>query len=131
MILPRYEPRRRAEESLNVKEYLSQIQTFAAKAAENQGKISDEKLFETAESVATEIYGDTQPFARDLAAYARANRDMDIGENELKAMVRDYRFRYGQSVAEYSFPQTAPFGVLFAFDFSTTFILHFGVKNVV
>ena len=25
----------------------------------------------------------------------------------------------------------APFGVLFACDFSTTFILHFGVKNVV
>ena len=86
----------------DIQTLLSQIQTFAAKAAENQGKISDEELFETAESVATEIYGDTQPFARDLAAYARDNRDMDIGENELKAMVRDYRFRYGQSVAEYA-----------------------------
>lgn len=86
----------------DIQTLLSQIQTFAAKAAENQGKISDEELFETAESVAAEIYGDTQPFARDLAAYARANRDMDIGGNELKAMVRDYRFRYGQSVAEYA-----------------------------
>ena len=86
----------------DIQTLLSQIQTFAAKAAENQGRISDEELFETAESVATEIYGDTQPFASDLAAYARANKEMDISENELKAMVRDYRFRYGQSVAEYA-----------------------------
>lgn len=85
-----------------MKALLEKVGTFAEKTVENAGKVSDEEMLETAQTAVEAIFGDTEPFKRNLETFAKREKELDIGENELRHMTETYKYQFGLPLEEYA-----------------------------